>query len=151
METTADNLKIGHGEVVVKSQTGHKFTQKIRSENHSLIADEPLSVGGEDLGMAPYELLLSSLGACTSMTLQMYAQHKNWPLTGVEVRLKHEKIHAQDCASCETKVGKIDKITKQIKIEGDLNAEQIQKLLEIAEKCPVNRTLKSEIWIETIH
>ncbi len=112
-----------------------------------MVADEPLSFKGDNFGMNPYELLLASLGACTSMTMKMYADRKGIPLEDVVVELQHEKIHAKDCAECETKSGKIDKIFKKIELTGQLSAEQKNRLLEIAEKCPVKRTLKSEIIV----
>lgn len=125
------------------------LVQRIEAGKHVLTADEPVDQGGGDTGPGPYDLLLSALGACTSMTLTLYARRKGWPLEGVRVRLRHEKIHAKDCAECETKVGKIDRIERSIELEGSLDAEQRIKLLEIANKCPVHRTLESEIRIET--
>ncbi len=139
------------GKVVVASRAGTKFTQDIYSQDHHLIADEPAAVQGDNLGMNPYELLLAGLGACTSMTMRMYADRKKIPLEAVEVLLAHDKIHAEDCESCETTMGKIDRIVKTIKVFGDLSAEHRQKLYEIAEKCPVNRTLKAEMYIESHH
>jgi putative redox protein len=116
---------------------------------HHLTADEPVAAGGSGLGPNPYDLVLAGLGACTSMTLRLYADHKKWPLEKVSVRLNHEKIHAQDCADCETKEGKIDRIEREIELQGPLDAAQRQRLLEIAEKCPVHRTLHSEIKIDS--
>ena len=139
------------GKVRVVSRSGAKFTQDIYSSDHHLIADEPAAVQGDNLGMNPYELLLAGLGACTSMTMRMYADRKNISLESVEVLLAHDKIHAEDCESCETTKGKIDRIVKSIRISGSLSVEQKEKLYEIAEKCPVNRTLKSEIHIESHH
>ncbi len=134
-------------QVIVKSL--QKYTQEINAGGHVLTADEPLDLGGDDKGPNPYELLLSALGACTSMTLRMYADQKQWPLDSVEVLLTHDKVHAEDCATCETKTGKIDKIQREIKLKGALSAEQKERLLQIAERCPVARTLKSEIMIES--
>jgi putative redox protein len=133
--------------VQVKARRGARFTQDIRTTDHHLVADEPLSFKGNNRGMNPYELLLASLGACTSMTMKMYAERKGIPLEDVVVELQHEKIHAKDCAECETKSGKIDKIFKKIELTGQLSDEQKDRLLEIAEKCPVKRTLKSEIIV----
>ena len=125
------------------------FSQNIQIGQHQLTADEPKSFGGGDLGPSPYDLLLASLGACTSMTLRMFAERKQWPLRHVSVTLKHTKIHAEDCADCETKTGKIDRIERHIDLRGELSAEQRAKLLEIADRCPVHRTLQSEISIHT--
>lgn len=126
------------------------FAQSVQAGRHSLRADEPERVGGSDTGPAPYELLLASLGACTSMTLRMYADRKKWPLEGVEVKLQHAKIHAKDCEDCETKEGRVDRIERVVTIRGDaLDAEQRQRLLEIADRCPVHRTLEGEIKILT--
>lgn len=135
--------------VIVEESGAGKYQQAVEAGNHKLIADEPVSVGGKDAGMNPYELLLASLGACTSMTLRMYAERKNLPLKKVTVTLQHEKIHAEDCVDCETKEGKIDRILRIIQLDGPLNDDQRKKLLEIADKCPVHRTLHSEIRIVT--
>jgi putative redox protein len=125
------------------------FTQKIDAGGHLLVADEPVEAGGQDKGPNPYELLLSALGACTSMTLRMYADRKGWPLKKIIVKLRHEKIHAEDCKDCETKSGMIDRIEREIHLEGNLDEEQLNRLLEISERCPVARTLKSEININS--
>jgi putative redox protein len=114
-----------------------------------LTADEPEAVGGQDQGPSPYDLLLAALGTCTAMTLRLYADRKQWDLRRVEVRLRHDRIHATDCADCETKEGRIDRIQRVIGLEGDLDADQISRLLEIADRCPVHRTLTGEIKIET--
>jgi putative redox protein len=126
-----------------------KFAQLVAAGRHRLRADEPERVGGDDSGPGPYELLLAGLGACTSMTLRMYAEQKKWPLAKVTVDLKHGKVHAEDCADCETKEGRIDRIERVVTLEGDLDEAQRARLLEIAEKCPVHRTLHSEVWIPT--
>jgi len=133
------------------SETGQgKFTNRVRVGRHVLTADEPTSVeGGLDTGPGPYDYLLAALGACTSMTIRMYAQMKGIALAGVSVDLHHEKIHAADCAECETKDGKIDRITRKITLDGELSVEERAKLMAIADKCPVHRTLHSEIRIET--
>jgi uncharacterized OsmC-like protein/fermentation-respiration switch protein FrsA (DUF1100 family) len=126
-----------------------RFAQLIATGRHRFRADEPASVGGDDSGPGPYDLLLAGLGACTSMTLRMYAARKKWPLERVTVDLKHDKVHAEDCADCETKEGRIDRIERVITLEGPLDETQRARLLEIADKCPVHRTLHSEVWIET--
>jgi putative redox protein len=125
------------------------LAQEIEAGGHRLIADEPIEAGGTDTGASPYELLLAALGACTSMTISMYARRKHWPLEGVTVRLRHAKIHAEDCAECETKEGMLDRIEREITLTGSLDAEQRGRLLEIANRCPVHRTLVSEIDIRT--
>lgn len=137
------------GTVVVREIGPGRYTQEVRAGRHVARADEPASQGGDDAGPAPYEYLLAGLGACTSMTVRMYAERKQWPLTGVAVRLTHERIHAEDCAECETKSGKIDLIRRLVTFEGDLDDEQRQRLLEIANKCPVHRTLTSEVAVRT--
>ncbi len=125
------------------------FTTEVKAGRHSFLADEPSSVGGKDLGPTPYDLLIASLGACTSMTLRMYADRKGWPLEEVRVHLDHGKVHEQDCENCENENAKIDQIEREIELFGDLNDEQRQKLLEIADKCPVHRTLHGEIRVVT--
>ncbi|MDH3475838.1 MAG: bifunctional alpha/beta hydrolase/OsmC family protein [Rhodospirillales bacterium] len=137
------------GTVVVQETGEGRFTQSIAAGPHLLRADEPPEVGGDDSGPGPYDLVLAGLGACTSMTLRMYAGRKNWPLERVTVILRHDKIHAQDCADCETREGRIDRIERRLQVEGPLDQAQRTKLLEIADKCPVHRTLESEIKIET--
>jgi len=134
----------------VEESTAGRFVQNMHSGRHKLIADEPVSVGGNDTGPGPYEYLLMGLGACTSMTLRMYADHKQLPLEKVSVRLSHKKIHARDCNDCETREGKVDEITREIILEGDLTQEQQQRLMEIANRCPVHRTLSSEIKIRSM-
>ncbi len=135
--------------VEVEETLSGRYTQALRSGRHALIADEPVASGGNDAGPGPYEFLLMGLGACTAMTLRMYAELKKLPLQRVRVRLSHRKIHAQDCADCETKDGKVEEITREILLEGDLTEEQRQRLLEIANRCPVHRTLASEIKIRS--
>jgi putative redox protein len=115
-----------------------------------LLADEPVAAGGEDSGLGPYDFVLAGLGACTSMTMRLYAERKSLPLERVTVTLKHSKIHAEDCAECETKAGMLDQIDRVIAMEGTLDAEQRGKLMEIADKCPVHRTLTSEVRILTV-
>jgi len=126
-----------------------KFAQNILIGRHRLRADEPESAGGMDSGPSPYDLLAAGLGACTAMTIRMYADHKKIPLERVTVDLAHDKIHAADCAECETREGRIDRIERVITIEGDLDSAQRAKLLEIANKCPVHRTLHAEVHIPT--
>lgn len=133
---------------VVESGEG-KFTEHLLDGRHRLLADEPVAAGGNDRGPGPYELLLMSLGACTTMTLRLYAERKRWPLQRVSVALRHHKIHADDCADCETKHGMLDRIERVIALEGVLDAAQRQRLMEIADMCPIHRTLTSEIKIET--
>jgi uncharacterized OsmC-like protein/fermentation-respiration switch protein FrsA (DUF1100 family) len=135
--------------VVVQETRNSKFQQTVAVGPHRLLADEPVAAGGEDTGPGPYDFLLAGLGACTSMTMRLYADRKSLPLERVTVTLRHSKIHAEDCAECETKAGMLDQIDREIAMEGALDAEQRQKLMEIADKCPVHRTLTSEIHIVT--
>jgi uncharacterized OsmC-like protein/alpha-beta hydrolase superfamily lysophospholipase len=135
---------------VTVTETGQgTFQQAITVGRHRFMADEPTSVGGLDTGPNPYDLVVAGLGACTAMTLRLYANRKQLPLERVSVTLKHAKIHADDCATCETKEGMIDRIDRTIALEGELSDEQRAKLLEIADKCPVHRTLGSEVEIRT--
>lgn len=138
-----------HGQVVVAESGEGPFTQHVRMGRHLAVGDEPTDVGGQDRGPNPYEYLLAALGNCTSMTLRMYANLKKFPLERVQVFLSHRKIHAKDCAECENKVGMLDEIERRIELSGPLTDEQRQKLLEIANKCPVHRTLQSDIRIVT--
>jgi putative redox protein len=134
----------------VMTRTGRwGYQTEIVASGHRLLADEPIAVGGSDTGPTPYDYLLAALGACTSMTLRMYADRKGLALESIVVRLKHQKIHAEDCRSCETKSGKIDTIEREIELEGHLDQEQRQRLLEIADRCPVHRTLRSEIIVNS--
>jgi putative redox protein len=125
------------------------FAQEISVGRHRLSADEPTSEGGTDSGPNPYDLLLAALGSCTSMTVALYARRKGWPLDRVSVKLQHSKIHAADCESCETREGLLDHIDRMLELTGRLSDEQRARLLEIANKCPVHRTLTSEIDIQT--
>ncbi|MCR9117457.1 MAG: alpha/beta fold hydrolase [bacterium] len=137
-------------ETVVVAETGTgKFTNRVSIGRHDLVADEPTSSGGDDLGPSPYQFLLAGLGACTSMTLRMYAERKGIAVDQVSVSLQHSRIHAQDCEDCETKEGYIDHIDRAIEITGDLNEKQRTRMMEIADRCPVHRTLQSEIVIES--
>jgi putative redox protein len=133
-------------QVVVSSESG--LQQNIVAGHHRWRADEPEPFG-VDSGPSPYELMLSALGACTSMTLRLYAARKGWDLGRVTVRLQHFRIHAEDCRDCETKAGFLDQIDRQLEFSGSLDEKQRQRLLEIAERCPVHRTLQSEIKIRT--
>ncbi len=135
--------------VLVRETGMGRFAQEIRTGRHLLAADEPVALGGGGSGPGPYEYLLAALGACTSMTIRMYATRKDWPLRRVSVQLRHSRIHAEDCADCETKAGMVDRIERDIALEGDLSAEQRARLMEIADKCPMHRTLTSEISIKT--
>src|SRR5438046_7130881 len=132
-------------EVIVHSLGN--LRQQIDAGSHTFYADEPADAGGDNAGPTPYDLLLGALGACTSMTLLLYARRKGWPLESVEVRLRHERIHAQDCAECETKTGWLDAIDKEIVVAGNLTPEQQERLGEIAHRCPVNQTLLREVKI----
>jgi putative redox protein len=134
---------------VIVSGSAAGFAQKIETGAHHLLADEPTSYGGTDTGPGPYDLLLAALGSCTSMTVGWYARSKKIPLEDVRVELRHSKIHALDCAECETKQGKIDRIELELHFTGNLTEEQRAKLLDIAGRCPVHKTLKSEIDIRT--
>jgi uncharacterized OsmC-like protein/esterase/lipase len=139
---------LGPHEVLVTNRPGHNFTQDIVTDIHQLTADEPAELKGDDLGFNPYELLLAALGACTSMTIGMYARRKKLDLTHVKVRLGHSKIHEKDSEDAEDKGRYLDVITKSISLEGNLTEGERTRILEIAERCPVNRTLQNEIQIE---
>ncbi|MEZ4376264.1 MAG: bifunctional alpha/beta hydrolase/OsmC family protein [Polyangiaceae bacterium] len=123
-----------------------RLSLAMQAGRHHFLADEPLDLGGADTGPSPYEYLLMALGACTAMTVRLYADHKKLPLEEVQVALSHDKVDASECADCATKTGKLDKIERKIQLKGDLTEEQRNRLLEIANKCPVHRTLHSEIW-----
>src|SRR5579859_477402 len=147
--TADDKASEAPREVVVRETRNGKFQQMVSVGPHQLLADEPAAAGGDDTGLAPYDLLLAGLGACTSMTMRLYAERKALPLERTTVTLRHNKIHAEDCAECETKAGMLDQIERVITMEGALDAEQRKRLLEIADKCPVHRTLTSEVRIRT--
>ena len=137
-----------------RAPCGHRrrhgqYTQTITAGRHLLTADEPVSVGGTDAGPNPYDLLLAALGACTSMTMRMYADRKGLPLHRTTVRLRHDRVHAKDCAQCEQNVGMLSRIRREIDIEGPLSDQDRRRLVEIADRCPVHRTLSSEIAFET--
>jgi putative redox protein len=137
------------GSVVVTDAGTGRYTQQITAGRHLLSADEPVSVGGADAGPTPYDLLLAALGACTAMTLRMYADRTGLPLHRTTVRLRHDRVHAKDCAQTEQNTGKLSRIRREIDIEGPLNDQERQRLVEIADRCPVHRTLSSEIVFET--
>lgn len=135
---------------VIVSETGQgKFSNKVEVNDYALIADEPKEYGGDAGGPSPYDFLLAGLGACTSMTLRSYADLKKIPLEKTIVKLSHEKIYAKDCENCEEQTSKIDRINRIIELQGNLTAEQREKLLDIANKCPVHRTLTSTVQIKT--
>jgi len=136
--------------VLVRETRQGKFQQEVTVGKHRFLADEPADVGGLDSGPGPYDLLLAGLGACTAITLRLYAERKALPLERVTVELTHSRIYAADCESCETKEGMLDRIDRSIALSGKLDAEQRKRLMEIADKCPVHRTLTSEIDIRTV-
>jgi len=134
---------------VIVTETGSgTYTQRITAGHNELAADEPQPIG-TDAGPTPYDLLLAALGACTSMTVRIYANRKGWPLEQIRVTLRHSRIHAEDCAECETTKGWIDHIDRDIELAGDLDDEQRQRLRYIADRCPVHQTLTSEVDIAT--
>jgi putative redox protein len=133
----------------VTTRTGEAYRTAIQAGRHALTGDEPEEVGGDDAGPTPYDFLLSALGSCTGMTLRMYADRKEWPLDETIVHLSHDKIHAEDCEDCATEAGKVDRITREIDVRGDLTETQGERLLEIANKCPVHRTLYSEVEVQS--
>ena len=147
--TETPSAEVARDTVVVTETREGKLQQAIIAGPHRLLADEPIALGGLDSGPTPYDLLLAALGACTAMTVRMYADLKRLPLERVSVTLRHDKVHATDCAECETKEGRIDKIERVVAFEGDLDDATKAKLLEIADKCPVHRTLRSEVWVPT--
>ena len=132
-------------QVVVRETRNGKFQQTVSVGPHRLLADEPISAGGADTGPGPYDFVLAGLGACTSMTMRLYADRKSLPLERVTVTLQHSRVYAQDCAACEAETGMLDQIDRSIAMEGALDAGQRAKLMEIADKCPVHRTLTAEI------
>ena len=144
----ADALSGGQDETVARTGREHYRTE-ISAAGHPLLADEPESYGGTDAGPTPFDYLSAGLGACTTMTLRMYADRKEWPLEGARARVRHRKVHVEECADCETETGKIDEFTREIELEGDLTEEQRQRLLEIADRCPVHRTFHAEIKVRT--
>jgi putative redox protein len=141
-------MTTSEGTVIVAEAGSGTYTQQITAGHHQLVADEPQPIG-DDAGPTPYDLLLAALGSCTSMTLRMYANRKGWPLENIRVTLRHSRIHAQDCAECETKVGWIEHIDREIELTGDLDDAQRDRLLQMADRCPVHQTLTSEVRVAT--
>jgi putative redox protein len=135
--------------VVVEESGPGQFAGIVRAGRHVLSADEPFASGGTDTGPSPYEYLLAALGTCTTMTLRMYVKKKGWAVGRISVLVSHDRVHAEDCTNCDENDVKLDRITRTIRIEADLDDERRQRLLEIANKCPVHRTLTSKITIET--
>lgn len=133
-----------HDNSVTVTERNKVFTQDIAAGRHKIVADEPVSAGGDDLGVTPYDLLLAALGTCTSMTLRMYANRKGINVDNIQVKLEHNRIHSADCESCEDQSGKVDQIRRWIRIEGDLTEAQQQRMLDIADMCPVHRTLQNQ-------
>ena len=146
--TAAEALQANEGVVVARTRLGG-FRTDVRLGDHHLVADEPRSVGGTNLGPTPYDLLSGALATCTSMTLRMYADHKNLDLESATVRVEHDRVHAEDCVDCETADGKIDEFRRTISLEGDLTDAQKNRMLEIADRCPVHRTLHGEIKVRS--
>ena len=138
-----------HDAVVVTESGAGPYGQRITAGAHRLTADEPAAVGGADSGATPYDLLLAGLGACTAITVRMYAQRKGWPLRRVTVRVRHQRIHATDCLGCETTIGLVDRIERELEFDGELTADQRARLLDVAERCPVHRMLNSEVVVST--
>jgi putative redox protein len=139
----------GAGVVIVRETGQGRFQQEIKAGAHRFLADEPIDAGGADSGPNPYDLLLAALGACTAMTLRLYAERKALRLDRVAVRLRHAKVHAADCETCEGKDAKVDRIERGIVLEGELDAQERARLLEIADKCPIHRTLTAGVDIAT--
>ncbi len=133
----------------VTARAGSGLRTELTANGHAMVADEPAGLGGTDAGPTPYDYLLAALGSCTAMTVRMHADRKGWPLESVRVRMKHDKVHARDCEACETESGRVDRIELELELEGPLDEGQRRRLKDIAEKCPVHRTLDSEVLIET--
>jgi uncharacterized OsmC-like protein/alpha-beta hydrolase superfamily lysophospholipase len=147
---TEKTLTAAPGTVVVAETGKGKFANAVSvGGRHALLADEPTESGGTDIGPSPYDYVLAGLGACKAMTMRLYAERKGIAMKRARVTLKHDKIHAEDCAECETKEGTIDAIDVEIVIEGDMDEATRKRIAEIAERCPVHRTLTSEIRIES--
>jgi putative redox protein len=147
-QETGQDAVSSEGTVTVTEAGTGTYTQQITAGQHRLVADEPRPIG-DDAGPTPYDLLLAALGTCTSMTLRMYADRKGWPLERVRVTLRHSRIHAKDCADCETSVGFIEQIDRDIELTGDLDDTQLERLRHMADRCPVHQTLTSEVHVTT--
>lgn len=144
-----EKLPDTHHQVVASLGASDGFTTRMKVGNHYQTADEPIKVGGNDFGPSPYELVSAGLAACTAMTLHMYAKRKKWPLANVEVHTSHSKIHSEDCEDCESPTAKLDTFERELKLTGDLDESQKNRLLEIADKCPVHRTLHATVRVNT--
>ena len=138
----------GSAQTRVVARTGEGLRTEMEACGHALVGDEPKGLGGTDAGPTPYDYLLAALGGCTAMTLRMYADRKGWPLESVTVWISQDRIHATDCEECETEEGRIDRIEREIELEGPLEEEQRRRLLEVADMCPVHRTLETEVLVE---
>ena len=139
---------VNHGEILVQERN-NQLTRNVFSDNHFWLADEPVEIGGENLGPDPYEHLLAALGACTSITLRMYANRNHWPLDDVIVELKHQRQHGKDCQTCNQEHPHLELIERKITLKGNLSEEQKLRLLAIADRCPVHETLQGDLIIKT--
>lgn len=135
--------------VVAQGHRDDGLLVTLEAAGHALKSDEPHGHGGENRGPSPYDYLSTALASCTIMTLHMYARHKGWPLEAVRAEISHGKIHARDCEKCESKEGKVDRFDRVLEFKGDLDDDQRKRLLEIADRCPVHRTLNEEVEIRT--
>ncbi len=144
----ASGLSAASGEVVARTGVDG-FATEVRAGNHAFLADEPISVGGTDKGPTPYDLLAAALATCTTMTLRMYAAHKKLDFESATVRVSHNRVHADDCVDCEQRDGQIHEFTRELLLEGDLTEAQRERMLEIADRCPVHKTLHNEIKVRT--
>ena len=142
-------LRPARGDVLVCETEPGPYTLRVQAGRHELLADEPEAAGGADRGPNPYELLSAALASCTAMTLRMYARRKGWAVGRISVLVRHEKIHARDCEDCESREGRVDVFERIVAIEGPLDEERRARLLEIADRCPVHRTLTGEVRIRT--
>ncbi len=140
-------MSVENGSVVVRTAKG--LRAEVTAGGYTLVADKPAALGRTEAGPTPYDYLLTALGSCSAITVRMYADRKGWPLQSVTVWLEHRRIHAKDCEECETKSGRIDRIGLELELEGPLDDAQRERLREIADKCPVKRTLDSEVLIES--